>query len=79
MSASVMTQKHYAKAPIVEAAIDVRCVFASEQTLEQLDPIQGLLAADYPSSREDQVQLKAQITPAAGFTEEHKASRAIAS
>jgi uncharacterized protein (TIGR04255 family) len=72
MSASVMTQKHYAKAPIVEAAIDVRCVFASERTLEQLGPIQGLLAADYPSSREDQVQFKAQITSAVGFTEEHR-------
>jgi uncharacterized protein (TIGR04255 family) len=63
----VTPRKHYSNAPILEAAIDLRCEFAVEQSLENLGRVQELLAADYPL-REDQVEFKAQITPATGFT-----------
>jgi len=67
----VTSQKHYAKAPIVEAAIDLRCKFSEEQSLDKLERVRQLLVSDYPI-KEDLILLKAQITPSTGLTSEQK-------
>jgi uncharacterized protein (TIGR04255 family) len=64
-------QKHYSKAPIIEAVIDLWCEFASEQSTESLERVRELLRAEYPI-REDLIELRAQIGPAAGITSEQK-------
>lgn len=66
------SRKHYSKAPIVEAVIDLRCEFAAEQSLQDLGRVQELLSADFPL-REDYFEFKAQITPTTGLTSEQKA------
>ena len=64
-------QKHYSKAPIVEAAIDLRCEFPSEQSMDSLERVRELLVAEYPI-REDLIELRAQIAPMTGITSEQK-------
>lgn len=65
------SRKHYSKAPILEAVIDLRCEFAGEQSLPDLARIQHLLAADYPL-REELFEVTAQIAPVSGLTSEQK-------
>jgi uncharacterized protein (TIGR04255 family) len=69
----VTVQKHYSKAPIVEAAIDLRCEFASEQSIDNLQRVRELLVSEYPI-KEDLIELRAQIAPATGITSEQKTS-----
>jgi len=64
-------RNHYSKAPIVEAAIDLRCEFDGEESIDNLERVRELLIAEYPI-REDLIELRAQIAPAAGITSEQK-------
>jgi uncharacterized protein (TIGR04255 family) len=64
-------QKHYSKAPIVEAVIDLRCEFAAEQSMDNLERVRELLVSEYPV-REDLFELRAQIAPVTGVTSEQK-------
>ncbi len=66
-------QKHYSKAPIVEAAIDLHCKSANEQSMDTLERVRELLVAEYPI-REDLIELRAQIAPGTGITSEQKAT-----
>jgi uncharacterized protein (TIGR04255 family) len=52
--------KHYARAPIQEALIDLKCSFGSEVGLPTLAEIHEQIAADYPT-REDRVEITAEI------------------
>jgi uncharacterized protein (TIGR04255 family) len=67
----VRSDKHYSKAPIIEAIIDLRCEFTGEQSPEHLGRVQELMASDFPL-REDLMEFKAQIAPATGLTSEQK-------
>jgi uncharacterized protein (TIGR04255 family) len=62
-------QKHYSKAPIIEAVIDLRCEFHTEQSIGNLERVRELLAGEYPL-REDLIAVKAQIAPVTGASSE---------
>ena len=67
---SLNERTHYRNAPIVEAAIDIRCLFPNPAPLATLSAVQERLAELYPL-REDLLELRAQIGPAAAVTSQH--------
>jgi uncharacterized protein (TIGR04255 family) len=65
--------QHYSRAPIVEAAIDLRCKYSSPLEVEDLERVRTNLASDYPI-QEEWIELKAQIGPSGGVTSDQKVS-----
>lgn len=66
------SDKHYSKAPIIEAIIDLRCEFTGEPSPEHLGRVQELMESDFPL-REELMEFKAELAPATGLTSEQKA------
>jgi uncharacterized protein (TIGR04255 family) len=59
--------RHYARAPIVEASIDLRCEFSSTLTVDDLERVRASLSDAYPI-REELMELRAEIAPGGGVT-----------